>query len=83
MRHKITCKAIGTVADINDRDDLAFISDSQDVDAIADSLGLDHDEWGSFFVKVEDGDYSEVYAVEGNVPYLHKTLYRIDREWLP
>ena len=69
----------GTVADLNKRDDLQFVSDSQDVNSIKEYLGIDDlDYINSLFVRVENGDYAEVYGIEGIVPYLYKTVWSIE-----
>lgn len=62
-----------TVADL-DNPDLAFISDSQDVEPINEYLQEDYD---SYFVLVGDGEYDEVYGMEGIVPYLSKRIWRV------
>ena len=68
------------VADLNDRHDLQFISDSQEVAPIKDYLGWRYGEltdYDSFFVKVTDGDYEEAYGMIGIVPYLDKEVTKI------
>lgn len=54
-----------------------FVSDSQEVKPIKENLGKIADEFMSFFVKIEDGDYSEVWAIHGIIPYNNKTAYRL------
>lgn len=54
-----------------------FVSDSQDARAVKENLGSIADEFDSFFVKVGDGDYLEVWGIFGSVPYTHKNSYRI------
>lgn len=55
-----------------------FVSDSQDVQPVRDSLpkGIG-DDYGAFFVKVGDGEYLEVWGIHGTVPYTHKNAYRL------
>lgn len=68
------------VADLNNRTDLQFISDSQDVNAIKDFVSWrygDLTDYDSFFVKVEDGDYVEIYGMKGIIPYLEKEVTEI------
>ena len=68
------------VAELNDRTDLQFISDSQDVAEVNDFISWRYgipDKYDSFFVKVEDGEYLEIYGVEGIVPYLNKEVTKI------
>lgn len=53
--------------------DLILVTNSQDVDFIADYLQLkDRTRYGGFFVRVENGEYTKVYGFEGTVPYLWK-----------
>ena len=65
-----------TVNDINNREDLRFINLSQDAEDIKSSYS-EAEEYDSFFVKIGDGDYLEIYGLFGIVPYLYKTLYKI------
>jgi len=83
MRYQVTLEYVGTIATIADRLDLVLVTDSQDSASIRDHLGLEPDSVDSFFVKVEDGDYTEVYGFDGIVPGLGKNLYRINRRWRP
>jgi hypothetical protein len=59
-------------------EDLQFISDSQDVTAVKEHIGgklvRDYD---SFFVKIGDGDYAEVWGMSGIVPHLSRLVRRI------
>lgn len=68
-----------TVANLNTRHDLTFISDSQDVEALKEHLGKNSiaQDYDSFFVKVENGDYTEIYGMAGIVPYLSKLVRKI------
>jgi hypothetical protein len=68
----------GKVKALNDRHDLQFISDSQDVQSLKEHFG-NHclEDFDSFFVKIEDGDYTEVYGINGIIPYLYKDVYEI------
>jgi len=80
-KSKVDAKPIGTIRDINDRKDLILVDTSQDVEEIKKYLGSPpwFDDFGGCFVKVGEGDYEEIYCYEGSVPYLEKTLYKI--EW--
>jgi hypothetical protein len=79
---------VGTINDIQDRRDLMLITDSFEVKYILDYLGYpapDDDDPMDFFglfVLVGDGDYEEVYAFEGCVPYLYKDLWMINTKWI-
>lgn len=65
------------VKDLEDRDDLMFISDSQDVYLIKEYLGYQHYSFEAFFVKVGEGEYEEVYGMYGIVPFLNYEVWRI------
>ena len=75
MRARRAARII-TVKDLEDKD-LTFLSDSQDVDFLNDYFGLVPDDFGAFFVKVENGEFTEVYGIEGIVPHLYKQAWRV------
>jgi hypothetical protein len=71
-----------TIRDIEDRDDLLLVTDSQDVNMIKEYLGDDVAKYDlecidGFFVKVENGDYSEIYGFNGCIPCLSKEIYQL------
>ena len=78
---------VGTINDIQDRRDLMLITDFFEVKCILDYLGYpapDDDNpmnFSGLFVLVGDGDYEEIYAFEGCVPYLYKYLWMINPQW--
>ena len=61
--------------------DLQFVSDSQDVQAIKDYFGDavngEYGEYDAFFVRVQDGEYTEVWGICGIVPYNSKLTTRL------
>ena len=59
--------------------DLVFVSDSQDVEAIKEHFGNhpDIEDYDSFFVEVGDGEYTEVFGMEGIVPHYDKYVYDV------
>ncbi|TRZ49184.1 MAG: hypothetical protein D4S01_09065 [Dehalococcoidia bacterium] len=67
----------GNIADLNDRADLILVSDSQDVQAIKEYLGNQVNQFDSFFVKVQDGEYKQIFAFLGNIPYLYKSVFEV------
>jgi len=75
---------VGTINDIQDRRELMLITDSLEVKYILDYLGYpapdddDPMDFSDLFVLVRDGDYEEIYAFEGCVPYLYKDLWQFD-----
>jgi len=75
---------IGKINVIQNRKDLILVTDSFEVKWILDYLGYhasgvdDVFEFSGLFVTIMDGDYGEVFAFEGCVPYLFKDLWMID-----
>ena len=67
---------VTTIGELDD-DDLTLVQQDQDVESIKHYLGKIAQEFDGFFVKVEDGDYSEIWGFNGTVPYLDKTVYRL------
>lgn len=65
-----------TIADIDPA--LILVTDSQDVEAVREYLPCgktdDHD---SYFVRVGDGEYTEIWGFYGIVPILTKIAYRL------
>ena len=59
---------------------LQLVTQDTEVEGIKDILGSKANGYDAFFVKVGDGDYDEVWGIEGNVPYLNKTAYRLKAE---
>jgi hypothetical protein len=58
---------------------LQLITDSQDIDAVLESLGRTdlREEVGLLFVEVLDGEYGAVYYCEYTVPRLHYPVNQI------
>jgi len=56
-----------------------LFSDSQDTAAIRFDFGPNWIgfEYDSYFVRVEDGEYKEVWAMSGIVPYKSKLVARV------
>ena len=65
------------VADLEDRKDFQFISDSQEVNEVKVYFGEIATEFDSFFAQVVDGEYGEVFGMFGIVPYLTKPLFKV------
>lgn len=53
-----------------------LVTDSQEVDAIAHDFGVEED-YGSYIVKVVDGEYREVWGVHSSVPRLDDTAFPV------
>ncbi len=85
----------GKIADLQNRDDLILLTDSQDVKEILDDLIFfaQSDEYlddiNGLFVSVHDGAYGEIYAFskspsdEGTVPYLTLDIWKLELVWMP
>ena len=57
--------------------DYQLITDSQDIKAIAEGIGLDDiDYYGCLFVTIQNGDYKSIYGCEHSVPMLQ---YKVDK----
>jgi hypothetical protein len=67
---------VGTVADLENDNKLVLISDSQNIKSILHSVGIDEDKFDTLFVKAENGEYKEIYGVEG-IPYIWKKVFKI------
>jgi hypothetical protein len=64
-------------ADLDGRE-LILVTDSQDTNHIREYFNsLEGSEFDSYFVRVADGDYAEVWGFFGIVPDNNKTVYRI------
>lgn len=57
--------------------ELMLLTDSQDVAAVRDDLGQDAAGYDAFFVRVEGGEFVEVWGMVGIVPYLSKLVSRL------
>ncbi len=79
----------GKIADLQNRDDLVLLTDSQDVKEILDDLNFftQGDEYlediNGLFVSLHDGAYGEIYAFEGTVPYLTSDIWKLELSWTP
>lgn len=58
-------------------EELQFVSDSQDVQAIKEYIGEAATGYDSFFAAITDGDYTEVWGMCGIVPYKSKLTSRV------
>ena len=77
----------GTIKDIQDRDDLILVTDSQEVQAVLEHINYppENDEspmdFSGFFVSIQDGDYLDIFAYEGTIPYLFQNICKIDLQY--
>jgi hypothetical protein len=68
-----------TVRDIPDKGPWELVTGSHERDHIIRHIGKDPSDYAhmGLFVKVVNGDYQEVLAFAGNVPYLYKRVTRV------
>lgn len=55
--------------------DAVLIQDSQDKQALAESTGIDVDEYGCLFATVGDGEYVDVWGVSRYIPLNDAAAY--------
>ena len=70
---------VSSVGALNGRNDLQFVSDSQDCSEIRFDFDPEWDgfEYDSYFVRVDDGEYREIWGMSGIVPYNTKMVTRL------
>lgn len=68
-----------TVGELNKRDDLILVDSDIEVEEIKRILGNfpELDDFHAFLVKVQDGEYKEIYGIPSKVPYLNETACRL------
>lgn len=54
-----------------------LLTDSQDIEATAESIDQDLTDYASLFVKLGEGEYSEIWGSEGLIPWLWREYERI------
>ena len=81
MKCLVMPKPSGTIDGLKKRGDLVLLTDSQDVAEIKNYFGNKPavQEFDGFFVKVEEGDFAEVYGFHGIIPVLEKSVWKIER----
>lgn len=57
--------------------DLCFINDSSEVKEIKKLVGRRANNFDCFFVRVKDGEFSEIYGMCGTVPYMSKEVEKL------
>jgi len=78
MNARLTVTPDCRIADIASTD-YELLTDSQDVAAVRDYFGNPPElaDFGGFFVWAVDGEYRLVLGFDGIIPYVSKTLYRV------
>jgi len=69
-----------TVEDLQNREDLTFVNVDFEVEAIKEQLGNlpELEKYEAFFVKVEDGEITEVYGIESPIPRLSLPVCKLE-----
>jgi hypothetical protein len=57
--------------------DLIFVSDSPEVNLIKETLGEKSNDFSSFFVRVGEGEYLDIFGVYGIIPDLMKPAFKL------
>jgi hypothetical protein len=75
----IMSQKFNTVSDIPDKGPWELVTGSHEKAHIIRHIGKDPEDYAhmGLFVKVENADYTEVWAFSGNVPYLYKRVSRV------
>ncbi|MCW3994946.1 MAG: hypothetical protein NWE98_02200 [Candidatus Bathyarchaeota archaeon] len=77
----------GRIEELNKRTDLELVTNSQDTEAIKEYLGgtdkrtktrRQLKEYALFFVKIEEGEYTEIYASTYSTAWLNAPIDRIE-----
>lgn len=79
LQHKIKITPCGTIADLDKRPELTLINDSQAVAELKSMIAMTKEmtqleDYDSFFVNIQDGEYTEIYGYSGNTPTLSKRV---------
>lgn len=81
MKFWIKIDRVGTVKDIQDRQDLQFIDNSQDVAEVKKNICGNRKnlaDFEAFFINTDNGEYGDVYGIKyQNIPHLSYDLYKI------
>ena len=54
-----------------------LLQNSQDIQAVSDSIGKDLSDYGCLFVRVENGDYTGVIGCYSFTPYLQSIVDQV------
>ena len=69
----------------DDKPELSLVQSTHEIDSILAHIDVSHDRdsivledsYNCLWVNVENGDYSEVWGIHKNVPYIHLTAVRL------
>ena len=63
--------------EFEDEEGYILLTDSQDIEATAESIGQDLTDYALLFVKIGEGKYLEVWGSESSVPYVWSRFWQI------
>jgi hypothetical protein len=80
MKIELKITRAGTIQNLQDREDLQLITDSQDIESINEHIGLNlaDEKFDGYFIKNDEGELSEVLGFYGGIPYLYKDTYKVE-----
>ena len=83
MKTIIRTTYAGKIGDLQDRDELQLITNSQDVEEVKDYFGNRPSvrRFEGFLVDVGDGEYGDVYKFESNIAHNSYPVWRITRTY--
>lgn len=77
MRHWNFIKRIRDLDRFSDTSETALVQDSQEIQSVSESIGVDLSDYGCLFVLIGEGEYAGVWGCENYVPYLDRPIDRI------
>jgi hypothetical protein len=66
------------IKDIQNRQELVLITDSQEIKAVAEGIGKDLSCYGCLFVEIIGCEYGDIYACLNSIPYLDQELFKVN-----
>lgn len=87
MKYTLNITPFGTIGDIQNRQDLELVNIDSDVEFIKEYLGgtdkrtkyrKQLTDYSLFFVKIDNGEYTEVYGSTSSVAWLSARLDKIE-----
>ena len=82
MKRIIKDRYFGKIQDIECKDYLLLVNNDYEVQEIKDYFKSKIiDQYDSFFIDIEDGEYQEIYGYFGEIPDLKKEIYEILVYW--
>lgn len=85
MRVVIRVTKAGTVGDLDKTAPELALFEGQEVEDLKEHFGHHPkiDQFGGFLVRIEDGEYTEVYGFHGSIAHVNKSVYKITQSFYP